>query len=122
MLNKIDQVKDVSYLDVLKAHHPRAVAVSAAKGDGLEQLRKGVIDALSADFAEAEIETGAANGRVLAYLAAHADIYRQQFDDSRVIVRCYLPRHLLHHIQGPDVAVRFLDGSAQKEDNPSVQS
>jgi hypothetical protein len=26
-----------------------------------------------------------------------------------VSIRCHLPRHLLHHIQGPDVEVRFLD-------------
>jgi GTP-binding protein HflX len=26
-----------------------------------------------------------------------------------VVVRCHLPRHLLHHIAGPTVQVRFLD-------------
>ena len=36
--------------------------------------------------------------------------YRQQFDDNRVTIRCHLPRHLLHHIQGPDVHIRFLNG------------
>ena len=66
---------------------------------------------LSADFADAAIETGAGNGKVLSYLAAHAEIYRQEFHDNRVSIRCYLPRHLLHHIQGPDVEVRFLDGN-----------
>ena len=45
---------------------------------------------------------------VLAYLAAHADIYRQEFHDNRVTIHCYLPRHLLHHIQGPTVTVQFL--------------
>ena len=55
------------------------------------------------------IVTSAGNGKELSYLAAHAEIYRQQYDDSRVLIRCRLPRHLLHHIQGPDVAVRFLD-------------
>jgi GTP-binding protein HflX len=94
-------------------HHPRAVAISAATGQGLDALREAVMEALSADFADAEVEADAANGRVLAYLAAHAEIYRQQFHDSRVTVRCYLPRHLLHHIQGPDVRVRFLTPGQQ---------
>jgi GTP-binding protein HflX len=108
--NKVDRLTDLSLLHVLQRHHPRSVAVSAATEQGLDSLRDAVIEALSADFANAAIETGAANGKVLSYLAAHAEIYRQQYHDDRVTVHCYLPRHLLHHIQGPNVEVRFLDG------------
>src|SRR6185436_18836851 len=100
----------------LMKHHPRAVAVSAATGAGLDELRDAVIEALRADFADAEVETAAANGRVLAYLSAHAEIYWQQFRDNRVTVRCHLPRHLLHHIQGPDVRVRFLEGDGKMKE------
>jgi GTP-binding protein HflX len=114
VLNKVDRVRDWSYLHVLQNHHPRAVAISAATGQGLEALQDAVIEALSADFADAEIDTDAGNGKVLSYLAAHAEIYRQQYQDNRVLIRCHLPRHLLHHIQGPDVRVRFLqDGDGK---------
>jgi len=92
---------------VLQAHHPRAVAVSAATGKGLDDLRDAVIGALSADFADATVEVDASNGRVMAYLGAHAEIYRQEYRDNRIIVHCYLPRHLFHHIMGPDVVIRF---------------
>jgi GTP-binding protein HflX len=109
VLNKVDRVSDRSLLDVLLRRHPRSVAISAATGAGLDDLREAVMAALTADFADAEIETDAGNGRVLAYLGAHAEIYRQHFHDNLVTVRCHLPRHLLHHIQGPDVRVRFLD-------------
>jgi GTP-binding protein HflX len=109
VLNQIDRLTDLSYLHVLMRHHPRAVAISAATGQGLEELREAVIEALSADFANAEIVTEAGNGRLLAYLGAHADIYRQEFQDGRVTIRCQLPRRLLHHIEGPTVRVRFLD-------------
>ncbi len=109
VLNKADRLPDRSYLDVLQRHHPHAVAVSAATGQGLEDLREAVIAALTSDFADAEIETDQANGKVLAYLGAHAEIYRQEYHDNRVLVRCHLPRHLLHHIQGPGVQVRFLE-------------
>jgi GTP-binding protein HflX len=112
VLNKNDRVADPSLLQVLERHHPRAVAISAAGRQGLGRLQEAVIEMLTADFADAAIETGAGNGRVLSYLAAHAEIYRQEFHEDRVSIRCYLPRHLLHHIQGPDVAVRFLDGGA----------
>ncbi len=112
VLNKVDRVADLSFLQVLQAHHPRAVAVSAARREGLDGLRDAVIEMLSADFANAAIETEAGNGKVLSYLAAHAEIYRQEFKDNRVTIHCYLPKHLLHHIQGPTVEVRLLDGDA----------
>jgi GTP-binding protein HflX len=108
VLNKADRISDSSFLHVLMSKHPRAVAVSGATGQGLDDLREAVMQALAADFADAEIVTNAGNGKVLSYLAAHAEIYRQHYDDSRVTIRCFLPKHLLHHIQGPDVAVKFL--------------
>jgi GTP-binding protein HflX len=108
VLNKADKITDPSALHVLLRHHPKAVSVSAATGQGLSDLRDAVIEALSADFADAEVTTGAANGRVLAYLAAHAEVYRQRYEENTVILRCYIPKHLLHHIAGPDVEVRLL--------------
>jgi GTP-binding protein HflX len=102
-------VADPSYLQVLQSHHPRAVAISAATDRGIEALAETVMEMLSADFANALIETDTGNGKVLAYLAAHAEIYRQEYHDNRARIHCYLPRHLLHHIQGPNVEVRFLD-------------
>src|SRR5262245_42759304 len=117
VLHQIDRVTDRSYLDVLQSRHPRAVAVSALTGQGLEALSEAVIVALSADFADAEVVTAAGNGRLLSYLAAHAEIYRQEFEDGRAKVWCFLPRHLLHHIQGRDVHVRFLDNGRVQGEN-----
>ena len=110
VLNKVDKVTDRSHLDVLRKHHPKAVAISGLTGEGLSDLCDAVIESLSADFAPAEVVASAGNGKVVAYLNAHAEIFRQEFRGSDVVIRCYLPRHLLHHIQGPDVSVTFLNG------------
>jgi GTP-binding protein HflX len=110
VLNKMDRVKDLSYLHVLQSHHKHAIPVSAVTGQGLDALQDAVIEALASDFADAEVSADAGNGKVLAYLGAHAEIYRQEYQDNRVVLRCRLPRHLLHHIHGPGVEVRFLDG------------
>ena len=110
VLNKADRVTDLSHLQVLQSHHPRAVAVSAATGRGLDALQDAVIEMLSADFADATVETDAGNGKVLSYLAAHAEIHRREYDGDKVRIRCALPRRLLHHIEGPGVRVSFLDG------------
>ena len=106
-------------MQILEAHHPRAVAVSGLTGEGIDELEEAVMEALAADFAEAEVVTDAGNGRVLAFLNAHAEVYRQEFrdDTNEVVVRCHLPRHLLHHIAGPTVQVRFLEANGSPERN-----
>jgi GTP-binding protein HflX len=111
VLNKIDRLTDRSALQVLEAHHPRAIAVSGLTGEGIDKLEDAVMEALAAEFADAEVVTDAGNGKVLAYLNAHAEVYRQEFRDetSEVVIRCHLPRHLLHHIAGPTVKVRFIE-------------
>jgi len=113
VLNKVDRLADTSLLHVLQKHHPRAVAISAATGRGLDSLEDAVIEMLSADFTHVEVELSAGNGKVLSYLAAHAEIHRQQFHDNRVLVTCYLPRHLVRHIQEPDVHIRAVEGNGQ---------
>ncbi len=122
VLNKIDRVADHAELAVLSRRHPRAVAVSAVTRQGLDDLREAVIETLGQDFAEAEVETDAGNGKVLAYLAAHAEIHRQEYRDNRVRVRCHLPRHLLHHIQGPDVSVRLAESNGRPVEEMNAES
>jgi GTP-binding protein HflX len=105
VLNKSDKVPDRSYLDVLKAHHAESVAISAARGEGLDRLEAAVREALSDRALEAEVETGVANGRVLAYLAQHAQIHDRTYDDDRVRLHCHLPRRCLEFLleHGVDV-------------------
>jgi GTP-binding protein HflX len=116
VLNKVDKLTDRSHLHVLQTHHPRAVTISGLTGEGIGGLTDAVTEMLSADFAAAEVVTDAGNGKVIAYLNAHAEIFRQEFRGNDVVIRCHLPRRLLHHIEGPGVAVRFLTG------NPATQS
>jgi GTPase len=106
VLNKSDRVPDRSYLDVLKAHHAESVAISAARGDGLDRLEEAVRAALFERALEAEVETGVANGRILAYLAQHAQIHQRTYDDDRVLLQCRLPRRCLEFLFENGVDVR----------------
>lgn len=109
VLNKIDKVTDRSRLALLLARYPKAVAISGLTGEGIDTLAQRVVEALTRDFTDAEIVVPSANGKVLAYLSAHADIYHQEYRDGSVVIRCLFPRPLLHHIQAPQVSVRFLE-------------
>ena len=52
-------------------------------------------DALSRSFADLDVETSVANGRLLAYLAAHGEILSRQYDGDRVMIHVRIPqRHL----------------------------
>ena len=83
-------------------------ALQQDQHDDNQWLRDAVIEALTADFVEADVTTGMANGRVLAYLNAHAEIFRQEYRDSQVTIRCKLPKYLLHHIEGDGVEVKMV--------------
>jgi GTP-binding protein HflX len=73
---------------------------------------------ISADFAKVIVDVAAGNGKVLAYLAAHAEVYRQECHDNRIRVHCYLPKHLVHHIQEPDVNIAVVGESGTTESTP----
>lgn len=98
VLNKIDAVEDRSLIDVLRAHHPNTVTVSAATGLGLDKLVPAVASRLGEGYVDAEIETGVGNGRLLSYIAAHGEVVDRTYADERVTVACRLPRRFIDSI------------------------
>ena len=57
---------------------------------------------------DAEVETGVSDGRILAYLAQHAQIQNRTYDHDRdrVLLQCRLPRRCLDFLQEHGVQVR----------------
>ncbi len=106
VLNKVDRVPDRSFLDVLKAHHDESIAISAANGQGLDRLEQAVREILSERALEAEVETGVENGRVLAYLAKHAQIRDRTYDQDKVLLQCRIPRRCLDFLNENGAEVR----------------
>jgi GTP-binding protein HflX len=95
VLNKADKVPDRSFLDVLKSHHDESVTISAANRDGLDRLEQAVRESLQERSLDAEVETSVGNGRVLAYLAQHAQIRNRVYEEDLVKLDCRLPRRCL---------------------------
>jgi len=112
VLNKIDRLAEPSLVQVLQRHHPQSVGISAGTGQGIDELRESVVGMLSSRFLRVRIDVDAGNGKILAYLAAHAEILRQEFIEDRVRLEVSLPRHLLHHIETPGVTIERLDERA----------
>ncbi len=106
VLNKVDRVADRSLLDVLTARHRDAVAISAASKLGLDSLETAVRTALQTGSLDAEVETAAGNGQVLAYLARHAQIEDRVYNDDRVLLHCRLPRQCVDYLNEHGASVR----------------
>lgn len=110
VLNKTDAVDDRSYLDVLRSRYPESVTVSAHTGAGLDRLAEAVTRKLSRMYLDAEVETDASDGRMLAQLAAHGEVLSKRYLNGRVIVHCRLPERWLEPVrQQPGVRVRILE-------------
>ena len=106
VLNKVDRVGDQSILDVLKAHHDESISVSASSGMNLDRLEQAVREVLNERALDAEVETGVGNGRVLSYLAQHANIKGQTYDEDRVLLQCRIPRRCLDFLNEHGARVR----------------
>jgi len=103
-LNKVDAVEDYSVLDVLRVRYENSVAISAAKGTGLDRLTEMVAERLGQGYVEASVETHAGNGRLLAFLAEHAEVRRTSYQDSQVVLQCRLPRRLVPQLLRDEAA------------------
>jgi len=111
VLNKVDAVEDHSYLALLKKRFPEAISVSARSGQGLDKLTAAVAERLGEGYLHAAIETGVGNGRLLAFLAEHAEVQAREYTDNRVRLTCRIPRRFLQGIGGDDTTVTLVNGS-----------
>ena len=95
VLNKVDQLADRGALNKVLQRYPNAVPISARTREGLDKLHAATSDALSRSFADLDVETSVANGRMLAYLAAHGEVLEKQYEGNRVLIHVRIPqRHL----------------------------
>ncbi len=106
VINKVDALADRIRLDGLLGRYPDGVPISARTGFGLANLSAAVSDALSRGFLDVDVELNVDNGRLLAYLAAHGEIFSKHYRDSRVLVHCRIPQQYLSRIQGDSVEIR----------------
>src|SRR5690606_34616396 len=92
VINKIDADPDRVGVESVLRRYPHGVPVSAHTGEGMERLAAVVSEALSSSFRDVDVETSVANGRLLAYLAAHGEVLSQSYGDERVTIHCRIPQ------------------------------
>ncbi len=106
VLNQIDRLADRSELAKVFQRYPHAVPISAKTREGFERLHDEVSAALSRSFADLDVETSVANGKLLAYLAAHGEILKREYDEDRVRIHVRIPQRHLGPLYQPGTTFR----------------
>ncbi len=117
VLNKMDKVRDRAVVDVLRRRFQESISISAATGDGLDRLGDAVAARLADGYVDVAVETGAGNGRLLAYLADHAEIKSREYTDSRVTLVCRVPKALVDRLSDEETVVTVRNGFAPAPTN-----
>ena len=125
VLNKADRLSDAAELAKIMNRYPNAVSISARTGEGLERLRDTVSEALSRSFLDLDVETSVANGRLLAYLAAHGEVLSKEYLEDRVVVHVRMPARHVGPVYGQGTTVRHHQGAllvtpGEEEELPAV--
>jgi GTP-binding protein HflX len=106
VLNQIDRLADRSNLTKILQRYPHAVPISARTREGLDKLHEAASAALSRSFADLDVETSVANGKLLAYLAAHGEILQRHYDSDRVRIHVRIPQRHLGPLYQPGTTFR----------------
>ena len=83
VFNKIDAVKEEAVIPLLRSRYKDCVMISAKTHQGIEDLKRKIIEMLEKKFIDVELSCSVANGKLIAYLHEHAHIVSSRFDDER---------------------------------------
>lgn len=105
VLNKVDAADHGQVVSIM-SRYPHALRISAHTGQGVDELKEAVSQALSHGFLDVDVETGVDNGRLLAMLSSHGEVLSKRYVDSRVFIHCRVPQRAMGHLRGADVTIR----------------
>jgi GTPase len=116
IINKMDHPRAQEQYERIINRYPHGVPISARTKQGFDRLAEAVSDALSRSFRSVMIETKVSNGKLLAYIAAHAEVNSRRYEGDRVYIECRMPQKYLGRIHDPDTTIRDLSVWISDED------
>lgn len=108
VVNKVDEEDAENQITRILDRYPNAIFVSAKTRHGFENLHEVVSDALSHAFKKVRVDMSVANGKLMAYLAAHGEILEREYEQDRVQITCRLPQKYLGRMPKQDVEIEEL--------------
>ncbi len=90
---------DRTWYDILRNKHRDSISVSAASGEGLDDLRQVVIEHLSRNHQEVDIIADVSEGRLASLLASLTTVQATTYHDSQATYRVRLPEGVIHRLE-----------------------
>lgn len=107
VFNKIDAVQDDAVIPLLRSRYKDCVMISAKTHQGIEDLKRKIVEMLEKNFVDVELSCSAANGKLIAYLHEHARILSSRFDDERATFRLLMEDKLVHKLRMMDDGIQI---------------
>lgn len=107
VFNKIDAVQDDAIILLLRNRYKDCVMISAKTHQGIEDLKRKIVEMLEKNFVDVELSCSAANGKLIAYLHEHARILSSRFDDERATFRLLMEDKLVHKLRMMDDGIQI---------------
>jgi GTP-binding protein HflX len=98
VLNKIDRVASSADLAVWFNRHPEAIPISAVTGEGLEELRRAVLEQFLGEVREVEIALPMGDTRSIMFLEQRARVLDRQYHDSTAVLTVAIGRRQLDQL------------------------
>jgi GTPase len=113
LLNKVDRINDPTVPMVLSSKYPEALLVSAETGEGMDALAEEVATRCMGASVRVRLRASCANGRLMQYIAQHAEVREQRYEDTIACIDALMPAERVSGLSrfGTDVEV-LGDGSA----------
>lgn len=79
VFNKIDNLKETGIIAAMRAEHEDVAFISAARGIGLKDLKRRLLDVIEKDFVERVVYLPVAEGKTIAYIHRVADVISEEY-------------------------------------------
>ncbi len=101
VLNKIDKVADDAIIDALKKHFAGAVAISALKREGFDQLIAKILEHLEGTTAVINIKIPASDVKTLNMIHKNGFIRKQEYIGDELFIEAEVPLSLKESLEKP---------------------
>jgi len=95
VFNKIDVVKEIEQLEMLRSIYPGSIVISAKSGFGLESLKEAVLLRYKGEELVVQVGSSQADGKIHNFLCRYGTIIEEQYLDDFVLLNARLGRNQL---------------------------
>jgi len=99
VFNKLDRVRNIRQLDMLRTIFADAVCISARTGLGVDRLKEAVAKRYRGDELLLRVSSLQSNGKVQSFLRAYGTAIKEQYSNGRVLIDARLGRKQLAQLK-----------------------